>query len=92
MAESLTPERLAAIADRAAHAYEYDPSEQAQVLAGADVPALLAEVERLRAERDEAREQCTEMERQGRFFKEEALGRIANLYRRLRAAEAGESK
>lgn len=49
MSEPLSPERLAAIADRAAHAYEYDPSEQAQVLAGADVPALLAEVERLRA-------------------------------------------
>ncbi|WP_331760581.1 hypothetical protein OH810_31800 (plasmid) [Streptomyces albidoflavus] len=50
MSEPLSLERLAAIADRAAHAYEYDPSEQAQVLAGADVPALLAEVERLRAE------------------------------------------
>ncbi|MFF8458891.1 hypothetical protein ACF06T_30650 [Streptomyces albidoflavus] len=48
MSEPLTAERLAAIADRAAHAYEYDPSEQAEVLAGTDVPALLAEVERFR--------------------------------------------
>ncbi|MYX88422.1 MULTISPECIES: hypothetical protein [unclassified Streptomyces] len=56
MSEPMTEERLAAIADRAAHAYEYDPSEQAEVLAGTDIPALLAEVERLRAELAQVRE------------------------------------
>ncbi|MEV5168246.1 hypothetical protein AB0K66_26980 [Streptomyces werraensis] len=51
----MTPERLAEIAARAAHLYEYvQQPDEADVLAGTDVPALLAEVERLRAELDKA--------------------------------------
>ncbi len=48
----------------------------------------LAQVERLRAERDEARHQCTEMEQQLRFAREEALGRAENLRAELAACPA----
>lgn len=49
--EPMTDERLAEIDERAAHLFEYVPqTEDADRLAGHDVPALLAEVERLRTE------------------------------------------
>lgn len=47
--------RLQEISERAAHLHEHveAPAEaEADELAGADVPALLAEIERLRAERE----------------------------------------
>lgn len=47
----MTPIELDEIASRAAHLYEYAPSVEGELetLAGTDVPALLAEVTRLRA-------------------------------------------
>lgn len=54
--EPLTPDRLTEIDERAAHLFEYVPqTEDADQLAGHDVPALLAEAERLRAELAEIR-------------------------------------
>ncbi|MGW9058868.1 hypothetical protein [Streptomyces sp. NPDC055733] len=46
--------RLDEIATRAAHLYEYATSQDSEgdTLAGEDVPALLAEIQRLTAERD----------------------------------------
>lgn len=50
-----------------------------------EIGDLLDEVERLRAERDEAQEQCTEMERQAQLFREETVGRIERLRAELAA-------
>lgn len=51
-AEPLSPERLAEIAARAGYLYEYSTSHDSEgdTLAGDDVPALLAEIERLNGE------------------------------------------
>lgn len=50
MTTTTTALDLDAIEARAAHLYEYiDQPEDADVLAGTDVPALVAEVKRLRA-------------------------------------------
>lgn len=52
----LTPDQLAEIEGRAACLYEYvDLPDEADVLSGTDVPALLAEVRQLTEDRDQAR-------------------------------------
>lgn len=55
MNERLTPQREAEIDARAGHLYEYSTrhNDDWDVLAGEDVPALLAELAAVRAERDE---------------------------------------
>ncbi|MFD5579044.1 hypothetical protein [Streptomyces pseudogriseolus] len=60
MSERLTPQREAEIDARAGHLYEYSTrhNDDWDVLAGEDVPALLAELSALRAERDQAREKA----------------------------------
>jgi septal ring factor EnvC (AmiA/AmiB activator) len=57
MTARLSRQREAEIDGRAAHLYEYSTSYSAEwdELAGEDVPALLAELAAVRAERDEAR-------------------------------------
>ncbi|MFJ8345083.1 hypothetical protein ACIQ9J_01645 [Streptomyces sp. NPDC094153] len=51
MTDQLTDQQLDEIEARAGHLYEYvQQPEEADVLAGTDVPALAAEVRRLRAE------------------------------------------
>lgn len=59
MTERLTPQREAEIAARAAHLYEYVSQHNAEwdELAGEDVPALLAELATVRAERNAFRDQ-----------------------------------
>ncbi|MFJ5151412.1 hypothetical protein ACIQCF_07455 [Streptomyces sp. NPDC088353] len=50
MTQQLTDQQLDEIEARAGHLYEYEQQpEEADVLAGTDVPALAAEVRRLRA-------------------------------------------
>ncbi|MCP9997934.1 hypothetical protein LUX34_23780 [Streptomyces werraensis] len=57
MSERLTPQREAEIDARAGHLYEYSTrhNDDWDVLAGENVPALLAELAAVRAERDQAR-------------------------------------
>lgn len=62
MSAPLTPERLAEIAARAAHALGVPPvvPAEAEALIGTDVPALLAEVARLRAVLSDAADNVAE--------------------------------
>lgn len=53
--------------------------DRMRVAWASEVDPLWEEGDRLREERDAAREQCTEMEQQHRFAEEEAQGRIEHL-------------
>lgn len=65
-ADRLTPQREAEIATRAGYLYEYvsQHNEDWDELAGEDVPALLAELAAVRAERDQAQARAAELEGQ----------------------------
>lgn len=80
MSDRLSAAREAEIATRAAHLYEYSSQhhDEWDELAGEDVPALLAELAAVRAERDQARAALRE-----------AADQIAELQENLRAVNAG---
>ncbi|MFB7736250.1 hypothetical protein ACFC08_18055 [Streptomyces sp. NPDC056112] len=62
MTDRLTPDQEAEIDARAAHLYEYSTRHDSEwdTLAGEDVPALLAELAAVRAERDQAQAETAE--------------------------------
>lgn len=63
--QHLTGPQLDEIDARAAHLYEYEPlPDEADIVVGTDVPALLVEIRELTAERDQARRIAVRLEQE----------------------------